>query len=90
LFLAVTGSTLDDPATREKWTNCKKAISEEIEVVKQLESELRSFKESPGTRRSSSPPIPTRSSFVFQPLDEYPTASSAPGASPFDDPDVCR
>ncbi|KAJ1704532.1 hypothetical protein LUZ63_004311 [Rhynchospora breviuscula] len=84
-------STLDDPAPRAKWTNCKKAISEEIEVVKQLESELRSFKEPPGTRRSSSPPIPTRSSFVFQPLDEYPTAASnAPGASPFDDPDVWR
>jgi katanin p60 ATPase-containing subunit A1 len=59
-------------------------------VVKQLESELRSFKEAPGTHRSSSPPIPTRSNFVFQPLDEYPTASSAPSASPFDDPDVWR
>lgn len=59
-------------------------------MVKQLESELRSFKEAPGTHRSSSPPIPTRSNFVFQPLDEYPTASSAPSASPFDDPDVWR
>ncbi|KAF3342046.1 Katanin p60 ATPase-containing subunit A1 [Carex littledalei] len=83
-------STLDDPATRAKWSNCKKAISEEIEVVKQLETELRSFKDAPGTHRSSSPPIPTRSNFVFQPLDEYPSASSAPGASPFDDPDVWR
>ncbi|KAJ3709321.1 hypothetical protein LUZ61_013026 [Rhynchospora tenuis] len=82
-------TTLDDPATRAKWTTCKKAISQEIDVVKQLESELRSFKE---PNRSSSPPIPTRSSFVFQPLDEYPTASNAPpaSASPFDDPDVWR
>lgn len=59
-------------------------------MVKQLETELRSFKDAPGTHRSSSPPIPTRSNFVFQPLDEYPSASSAPGASPFDDPDVWR
>ncbi|KAJ4790938.1 Katanin p60 ATPase-containing subunit A1 [Rhynchospora pubera] len=83
-------STLDDPAPRAKWTNCKKAISEEIEVVKQLESELRSFKQP--ASRSSSPPIPTRSSFVFQPLDEYPSAASnaSPSPSPFDDPDVWR
>ncbi|OAY70869.1 Katanin p60 ATPase-containing subunit A1, partial [Ananas comosus] len=38
-------STLDDPTLRAKWMNCKKAISEEIDVVKQLDAELRSFKE---------------------------------------------
>ncbi|KAJ3683421.1 hypothetical protein LUZ60_013648 [Juncus effusus] len=87
-------STLDDPVTRMKWTNCKKAISEEIEVVKQLEAELRAFKEAPPgapARRMSSPPIQTRSNFVFQPLDEYPTASnSSSNPSAFDDPDVWR
>lgn len=65
--------------------NCKKAISEEVDIVKQLDAELRAFKELPGSRRSSSPPIPAKS-FVFQPLDEYPTSSGAP----LDDPDVWR
>ncbi|WOK97973.1 katanin p60 ATPase-containing subunit A1 [Canna indica] len=78
-------STLDDTEIRSKWMSCKKAISEEVDIVKQLDAELRAFKEIPGTRRSSSPPISTKSSFVFQPLDEYPTSS---GAS--DDPDVWR
>lgn len=64
----------------------KKALSEETEVVKQLDAERRAFKEIPGGRRPSSPPIPTKSSFVFQPLDEYPTSSGAP----MDDPDVWR
>lgn len=64
----------------------KKAISEETEVVKQLDSEKRSFKEVPLGRRPNSPPISTKSSFVFQPLDEYPTSS---GGS-MDDPDVWR
>ncbi|KAJ0985621.1 hypothetical protein J5N97_003977 [Dioscorea zingiberensis] len=78
-------STLDDAAIRSKWMNCKKAISEEVDIVKQLDAELRAFKELPGSRRSSSPPIPAKS-FVFQPLDEYPTSSGAP----LDDPDVWR
>ncbi|XP_042456064.1 katanin p60 ATPase-containing subunit A1-like [Zingiber officinale] len=78
-------STLDDTEIRAKWMSCKKAISEEVDIVKQLDAELRAFKEIPGTRRSSSPPISAKSSFVFQPLDEYPASS---GAS--DDPDVWR
>ncbi|KAM0932621.1 putative microtubule-severing ATPase [Dioscorea sansibarensis] len=78
-------STLDDATIRSKWMNCKKAISEEVDIVKQLDAELRAFKELPGSRRSSSPPIPAKS-FVFQPLDEYPASS---GAS-LDDPDVWR
>lgn len=64
----------------------KKAISEETEVVKQLDAEKRSFKEVHVGRRPNSPPISTKSSFVFQPLDEYPTSSGAP----MDDPDVWR
>lgn len=64
----------------------KKALSEETEVVKQLDAERRAFKETPGGRRPASPPINTKSSFVFQPLDEYPTSSGAP----MDDPDVWR
>jgi len=64
--------------------NCKKAISEEVEIVKQLDAQLKSLKEAPGVRRSSSPPIRSNKSFHFQPLDEYPTSSPAP----FDDPDV--
>lgn len=64
----------------------KKALSEEIEVVKQLDAERKAFKEIPMGRRAASPPIHAKSSFVFQPLDEYPTSS----APPMDDPDVWR
>nr|GMD45578.1 katanin P60 ATPase-containing subunit A1 [Ipomoea batatas] len=79
-------STVDDPLLRSKWMNVKKAISEETEVVKQLDGEKRSFKEVHVGRRPFSPPISTKSSsFVFQPLDEYPTSSG-----PMDDPDVWR
>ncbi|XP_077211878.1 katanin p60 ATPase-containing subunit A1-like [Tasmannia lanceolata] len=78
-------STLDDPLIRTKWMNCKKGLSEEIDIVKQLDAERRAFKEIPGSRRPSSPPIPTKS-FIFQPLDEYPTSSGAQ----MDDPDVWR
>lgn len=67
--------------------NVKKAIMEETEVVKQLDGERRAFKEAPTGRRAASPPINTKSSFVFQPLDEYPTSS---GGGPMDDPDVWR
>ncbi|KAL6845421.1 hypothetical protein ACP4OV_024916 [Aristida adscensionis] len=77
-------TTLDDALVRTKWMNCKKAISEEVEIVKQLDAQLKSLKEAPGTRRPSSPPIRSNKSFVFQPLDEYPTSSP----SHFDDPDV--
>ncbi|CAH2067982.1 unnamed protein product [Thlaspi arvense] len=80
-------NSLDDPMTRTKWMNVKKAIMEETEVVKQLEGERRAFKEAPTGRRAASPPINTKSSFVFQPLDEYPTSS---GGGPMDDPDVWR
>ena len=66
--------------------NVKKALSEETEVVKQLDAERRAFKESSMGRRASSPPIHAKSSFVFQPLDEYPTSSGAA----MDDPDVWR
>ncbi|ESQ27069.1 hypothetical protein EUTSA_v10018398mg [Eutrema salsugineum] len=79
-------NTLDEPLTRTKWMNVKKAIMEETEVVKQLDAERRAFKEAPTGRRAASPPINTKSSFVFQPLDEYPTSSGAP----MDDPDVWR
>lgn len=78
-------NSLDDVVIRTKWLNCKKAISEEVEIVKQLDAEIKAFKEIPGSRRSLSPPLPTKS-FVFQPLDEYPTSSVAPS----DDPDVWR
>ncbi|KAI9110362.1 hypothetical protein K1719_018804 [Acacia pycnantha] len=78
--------TIDDPLVRTRWMNAKKAISEETEVVKQLDAERRAFKETPSGRRPPSPPISTKSSFVFQPLDEYPTSSSGP----MDDPDVWR
>ncbi|KAL2927171.1 Katanin p60 ATPase-containing subunit A1 [Bienertia sinuspersici] len=79
-------NSLDDPVMRSKWTNVKKAITEETEVVKQLDAERRSFKDAPVGRRPASPPISTKSSFVFQPLDEYPTSSAAS----MDDPDVWR
>ncbi|CAH9146731.1 unnamed protein product [Cuscuta epithymum] len=83
-------NTIDDPLLRSKWINVKKAISEETEVVKQLDVEKRSFKEVPVGRRPFSPPISTKSStsssFVFQPLDDFPT----PPCAPMDDPDVWR
>ncbi|KAF5466673.1 hypothetical protein F2P56_016579 [Juglans regia] len=79
-------NTLDDPFIRAKWMNVKKALSEEIEVVKQLDAERKAFKESATGRRTSSPPVNSKSSFVFQPLDEYPTSSRGP----MDDPDVWR
>ncbi|CAO2815333.1 unnamed protein product [Amaranthus hypochondriacus] len=79
-------NTLDDPLIRSKWMNVKKAITEETEVVKQLDAERKSFKDTPVGRRPASPPISTKSSFVFQPLDEYPTSSAAS----MDDPDVWR
>ncbi|KAL7615693.1 hypothetical protein Lser_V15G01327 [Lactuca serriola] len=82
-------NSLDDPLVRSKWMNVKKALSEETEVVKQLDSEKRSFKETSMGRRASSPPISTnKSSFVFEPLDEYPTSSGAPMDD--HDPDVWR
>lgn len=71
---------------RAKWMNVKKSLSEETETVKQLDAELRAFKDNSIGRCPSSPPISTKSSFVFQPLDEYPTSSSGP----IDDPDVWR
>ncbi|KAJ3704287.1 hypothetical protein LUZ61_007992 [Rhynchospora tenuis] len=64
-------TTVDDAVTRAKWVECKRAISEEAEVVKQLEAQVHSLKEIiPGTRHSA-PSIPAKS-FVFQPLDDYP------------------
>ncbi|CAK7356628.1 unnamed protein product [Dovyalis caffra] len=79
-------TTLDDPLIRTKWMNLKKSLFDETEVVKQLDAERRGFKEAPASRRVASPPIHAKSSFVFQPLDEYPTSSGAP----MDDPDVWR
>ncbi|KAG5008865.1 hypothetical protein JHK87_017380 [Glycine soja] len=83
-------STVQDPLIRAKWMNVKKSLSEETEVVKQLDAERRAFKDNPIGRRPASPPISVKSSssFVFQPLDEYPTSSS--GSGPVDDPDVWR
>ena len=77
-------TNLDDTSIRTKWMKCKQAISEEVEIVRQLDAQLKSFKEAPGTMRSSSPPIRSNKSFLFQPLDEYPTSSPPT----FDDPDV--
>ncbi|KAL5729438.1 microtubule-severing ATPase [Ranunculus cassubicifolius] len=84
-------STLDDPLIRSKWMNCKKALSDEIDIVKQLDAERRALKETLGNRRPPSPPIATKSNFVFQPLDEYPNPTSSAGAGGnhhMDDPDV--
>ncbi|KAF1859588.1 hypothetical protein Lal_00010172 [Lupinus albus] len=92
-------NSVDDPLIRSKWMNVKKALSEETEVVKQLDAERNAFKETPNSnsRRPPSPPISVssvKSNFVFQPLDEYPTSSSSGGGggfnNPMDDPDVWR
>ncbi|KAE9600503.1 putative microtubule-severing ATPase [Lupinus albus] len=95
-------NSVDDPVIRTKWMNVKKALSEETEVVKQLDAERRAFKETPtaNSRRSHSPTISVssaKSNFVFQPLDEYPTSSSSSSSgrgggftNPIHDPDVWR
>ncbi|OIW09083.1 hypothetical protein TanjilG_16310 [Lupinus angustifolius] len=95
-------NSVDDPLIRSKWMNVKKALSEETEVVKQLDAERNAFKESSiaNSRRPPSPPISVssaKSNFVFQPLDEYPTSSSSGGggggggfSNTVDDPDVWR
>ncbi|KAJ1688282.1 hypothetical protein LUZ63_019672 [Rhynchospora breviuscula] len=76
-------TTVDDAVTRAKWAECKRAISEEAEIVKQLEAQVHSLKEIiPGTRHST-PSIPAKS-FVFQPLDDYPLPTDPLS----DDPDV--
>ncbi|XP_027339908.1 katanin p60 ATPase-containing subunit A1-like [Abrus precatorius] len=69
---------VEDPLIRAKWMNVKKALCEETQVVKQLHEERRAFKE---TRHASQSQC--SSSFVFQPLDEYPTPTNY-------DPDVWR
>ncbi|KAL3610575.1 hypothetical protein D5086_001595 [Populus alba] len=79
-------TTLDDPLIRTKWMNLKKSLSEETQAVKELDAERRALKEAPASRRVASPPIHPKSSFLFQPLDEYPS----PSAAPIDDPDVWR
>ncbi|KAI5602497.1 hypothetical protein BDE02_01G159700 [Populus trichocarpa] len=79
-------TTLDDPLIRTKWMNLKKSLSEETQAVKELDAERRALKEAPASRRVASPPIHPKSSFLFQPLDEYPS----PSATPIDDPDVWR
>eukprot|EP00252_Welwitschia_mirabilis_P004615 TRINITY_DN14922_c0_g1_i1.p1 TRINITY_DN14922_c0_g1~~TRINITY_DN14922_c0_g1_i1.p1 ORF type:complete len:528 (+),score=134.56 TRINITY_DN14922_c0_g1_i1:269-1852(+) len=78
-------STLDDPLAQAKWSKCKKDLSEEIEIVKQLNAERQGFSEAPGTIRSTSPGVPSKS-FMFQPVEEYSCFSS----SNTDDPDVWR
>lgn len=79
---------------RAKWTNLKKKVLQETEVVKQLDAERSSLKEMlAGRRKPSSHPIfakkasTKKSSFVFQPLDENPASSGAP---PVYDPDVWK
>ncbi|KAH9298031.1 hypothetical protein KI387_029713, partial [Taxus chinensis] len=77
-------STLDDPLVLNKWMKCKTDLSEEVEVIKQLDAERQVFKDLPGTTRSSSPGLPSKSS-MFQPVEEYSSYSGS-----FDDPDVWR
>ncbi|KAG5104104.1 hypothetical protein AAZX31_15G011900 [Glycine max] len=78
----LNSNSVEDPLVRAKWMKVKKALCEETEVVKQLDAERRAFKE---TTRSPS----QSSSFVFQPLDNYPTTSPPPPPPPHD-PDVWR
>lgn len=85
---------MEDPARRVEWMEAKKNLLEEIDVVKELEVEIRGFKDV--SIRSSSPPIRSsgnKSSFAFQPLYEYPTSSSGGGCggnNSFDDPDIWK
>ncbi|TKY48123.1 Katanin p60 ATPase-containing subunit A1 [Spatholobus suberectus] len=83
-------NNVEDPLVRAKWMKVKKALCEETEVVKQLDAERRAFKE---TRPASISHSSQRqsSSFVFQPLDEYPIPTTSPSSSIDDhDPDVWR
>ncbi|KAL2332410.1 hypothetical protein Fmac_019991 [Flemingia macrophylla] len=62
-------SSVEDPLVRAKWTKVKKALTHETQVVKQLHSDRTAFKE---TRAAASRSQSQTSSFVFQPLDDYP------------------
>ncbi|XP_020223152.1 katanin p60 ATPase-containing subunit A1 [Cajanus cajan] len=72
-------NSVEEPLVRAKWMKVKKALSEETEVVKQLNAERRAFKETPTHSH--------KSSFLFQPLDEYPISTSSIHDH---DPDVWR
>lgn len=83
---------MEDPARRVEWMETKKDLLEEVNIVKDLEAEIRLLKDV--SIRCSSPPIrgSGNKSFLFQPMDEYPSSSAggSSGNNSFDDPDVWK
>ncbi|CAK9229323.1 unnamed protein product [Sphagnum jensenii] len=87
-------SSIDDPYLLTKWNKCKRDLSEEFNIVRQIDAERQAFKEAPGAQpRPSSPRIVRQSHF---PVDEVYLPSSTAPAYPSvikidsDDPDVWR
>ncbi len=87
-------SSIDDPYLLTKWNKCKRDLSEEFNIVRQIDAERQAFKEAPGAQpRPSSPRIMRQSHF---PVDEVYLPSSTAPAYPSvikidsDDPDVWR
>lgn len=39
---------MDDPYIRTKWNKCKKDLTEEFNMVKQIDAERQAFREAPG------------------------------------------
>ena len=77
---------MDDPYVQSKWLKCKKDLTEEFNLVKQLDVARMAFREPPGFARNASPrpgggppaaPVPPRTLCISQ-------------TSPPEDPDVWR
>lgn len=77
--------SVDDPYIQSKWLKCKKDLTEEFNLVKQLDVARMAFREPPGFARNASP----RPGVVRQQLQFPPEPVYRP-ASPPEDPDVWR
>ncbi|GAQ87424.1 AAA-type ATPase family protein [Klebsormidium nitens] len=77
--------SVDDPYIQSKWLKCKKDLTEEFNLVKQLDVARMAFREPPGFARNTSPrPGGVRQQLQFPPEPLYQPAS------PPEDPDVWR
>eukprot|EP00897_Mesotaenium_endlicherianum_P000826 jgi/Mesen1/10744/ME000901S10097 len=72
--------TLDDPSTRSKWNKCKKELTEEFDMVKQIDLERLAFKEPTMVIHRAEGPLKSAAGEE----DFYGAGEDSPG----DDPDV--
>jgi katanin p60 ATPase-containing subunit A1 len=77
---------VDDPYIQSKWLKCKKDLTEEFSLVKQLDVARMAFREPPGFARNVSPRPGVRQQLHFPAEQLY----QQPPASPPEDPDVWR